>query len=218
MNIKNKLDWRGKLLASYIFSDIIKAAVFLPFEARKQRIQLCQDFNQIGIGNLMKYASRAFIPMVIRDIIFRVVTLGSFLNQLQITHKPVLKYDLEEIKDFIKRKEKNREKYSVSYFMDYSTFQIHSKLQLILLNLITCSIVATILTQPIDVIITKILTQTRFKYKGLISSYFIIAREEGHKKLFYSGLSARMSFNTLSAMTVFMMYDNIIKSIKAYYE
>ena len=217
-NINNRLDWKGKLVTAYILSDIIKVSVFLPFEARKQRIQLCQDINAIGMQNFTRFMARAYIPMLVRDIIFRVITLGSFLNQLEVKHKPGLKYSLDEIKEYIRAKEKNKEKVNVSYFMDYSRFQIESKFQMILLNLITCSVVATCITHPIDVIITKILTQTSLKYRGLISSYFVIVREEGFKKLFYSGLSARISFNTLSAMTVFMMYENIVGKIKGLYE
>ncbi len=119
---------------------------------------------------------------------------------------------------YIKQKERSNEKINVSYFVDYSKFYIHSPYHLILSTLIMSSIVGTVITQPFDVIITKILTQTELKYRGLLSGYFIVVKEEGYKKLFLSGLSVRISFNTLSAMSVFILLENINSSFKKYFE
>ncbi len=214
----SNMDWKAKLISSYILADIVKVSVFLPFEARKQRIQLYHLINEIGVKNYSNYMMRAFFPMILRDAIFRIITLGAFLKKLNVHHQPTLKYKLNDIKEYIRTKEKSGQKVNVSYFMDYSRFHIYSPFPTILLNLVFCSVFATIITQPIDVIITKILTQTRLKYRGLISSYFIIVKEEGLKKLFLSGLSPRISFNTLSAMTVFLMYENINSKIRDFYE
>ena len=81
-----------------------------------------------------------------------------------------------------------------------------------------CTAIATFITQPIDVISTKILTQTRLKYKGIFSGFKLVIQEEGYKKLFLAGLSVRISFNMLSAMSVMLLFENINYYIKKYYE
>jgi len=209
-------NWKAKIIMSYICSDVIKTTVFLPFESRKQRLQMHQ--TDLGIFTISKNAFRAFIPMIARDIIFRIITLGSFLNSLNIEHKPTLKYKLSEIRELIKESEKKGEKLNVSFFMDYSKFNIYSTFPLIFFNLVICTIVATIVTHPTDVVITKILTQTRPKYKGLIQGIGIISKEDSYKKLFFSGLSVRISFNILSAMTVLVLLDTFNNSINNFYE
>jgi hypothetical protein len=118
------MDWKAKLISSYILADIVKVSVFLPFEARKQRIQMYHVINDLGKKNYSNYMMRAFIPMVLRDTIFRIITLGAFLKQLNVHHQPTLKYKLNDIKDYIRTKEKSGQKVNVSYFMDYSRFHI----------------------------------------------------------------------------------------------
>lgn len=210
-------NWKAKIIVSFLLSDIAKATVFLPFEARKQRIQLGQKVADLGVGDISKYMLRAYFPMVIKDVIFRIVILSSFLFTLNVEHKPVLKYNLSEIKELIHHHEQKKERVNVSYFMDYSKFNIYSPFHYILINLVLCTVAATVITHPLDVIATKILTQTRLKYKGLFQSYSLIAKEEGIKKLFYSGLSVRISFNLFSAMNVLILYEGFNSKIQKYY-
>jgi hypothetical protein len=206
------------MIWSYVLSDFVKSTVFLPFEARKQRIQLAHSSLDIIFPNVFKYMLRAYPALLIRDTIFRVITFSSFLNSLNVEHKPRLKYNLEEIRDYIKIKEKQGEKYNVSYFMDYSKFNITSPFSHIMLNLLLCTVVATVITHPLDVIITKMLTQTRLKYKGIIQSFRLISKEENYKKLFFSGLSVRFSFNMLSAMSVLVFYESMVNYFNKYFE
>ena len=174
--------------------------------------------TEMGINDISKYMLRALCPLLLRDIIFRIVTLGFFLNNLNVEHKPKLKYNLSEIRDYIKLKENNKEKFNVSYFMDYSTFHIYSPFLQIISNLILCTVVGTVITHPLDVIATRILTQTRLKYRGVIQSFKLILKEEGYNKLYRSGLNVRISFNLFSAMSVFLLYENLHKTIKGYYD
>lgn len=211
-------NWKGKMIISYILSDIVKTTIFLPFEARKQRLQLYHKTNDITISNVSRYMLRAYFPMILRDIIFRTITLGTFLNSLNVEHQPKLKYNLNEIRDFIKIKENEGERIQPSSFMDFSKFYVISPFPVVMANLVSCTIAATLITHPLDVIVTKIMTQTRLKYRGLFQSFKLIAKEEGHKKLFVSGLSFRVTFNILSSMTVFILYENMINFVKKYYE
>jgi len=205
--ILNSLTWKGKIITSYIFSDIFKLAVFLPFEARKQRIQMSQI--NMTLSETLKYSWRAYPTLFVRDIVFRTVTIGSFLNNLNLEHTPQLKYKMEDIRDYISMKEKAGEKVKYNYFLDYSKISIYSKVNQIFINLIFSTIIGTILSQPFDTIGTKMLTQTRLKYKGLFQSYSLIMKEESFKKLIFSGLSFRVSFNLLSGTLVMFSYEKL---------
>lgn len=203
---------------SFLLSDLVKTTIFLPFEARKQRIQLYHSLSEIKLSTVANFMVRAYFPMILRDSIFRVITLGTFLNSLNVEHKPTLKYNLGEIRDFIKLKSEQGEKISFHYFIDYSKFNIRNPPNIILIKMLFCTLIATVITHPLDVITTKMLTQTRLKYKGLFQSYNLILKEEGSKKLFMSGLSLRCSFNMISAMVVLVMYEGLCNHLNKYYE
>ena len=214
--ILSKLTWKGKIICSYIFSDIFKLAVFLPFEARKQKIQMFQKkFNLKEIFNL---SLRAYPSLLIRDLIFRTITIGSFLNNLSVDHTPQLKYKIEDIRDYIKMKEKAGEKIKYNYFLDFSKISIYSSVQAVYLNLIFSTMLGTIISHPFDTIATKILTQTRVKYKGLFHAYKVVMKEETFKKLVFSGLSFRCSFNLLSGTVVMFSYEKMNMIIFNYYD
>lgn len=215
-NFVNNLTWKGKFVVSYMFCDIVKLAVFLPFEARKQRIQMYQ--KDIQFNEMLKYTWRAYPPLLIRDLVFRTVTLGSFLNNINLEHSPKLKYKMEDIRDYIHMKEKAGEKVRYNYFLDYSKLSIYSTVQAVYLNLIFSTIIGTVISHPFDTIATKILTQTRLKYKGLFQAYKLIIKEESFKKLLFSGLSMRTSFNLLSGSVVIFSYEKMNMVIDNYYE
>lgn len=209
------LNWRGKIILSYIFSDFIKTTIFLPFEARKQRIQMSQNIGEIGPPKLFSCIMRAYFPLLLRDAIFRIITLGSFMNTLVVEHKPILKYDLGTIRDFIHIKEQKNEQVKVSYFVDYSKFVVYSPFKFVYFNLVLCTIIATLVTHPLDLIVTKMLTQTQPKYKNLIQSYNLIVKQEGVKKLFLSGFSVRLTFNILSAFCTFFLFETFESRLKS---
>jgi len=174
--------------------------------------------NNFKISEMIKYTLRAYPTLLIRDVIFRIVTVGTFLNNLNLEHKPQLKYKMSDIRDYIKMKEEMGEKVRYNYFLDYSKISIYSKVQLIFLNLIISTIIGTVVSHPFDTIGTKMLTQTRLKYKGVIQSYKLILKEESIKKLFLSGLSFRVSFNLLSGTFVMFSYEKFNEIIFNYYD
>jgi hypothetical protein len=208
------LNWKSKLLLSYVCADFAKAAVFLPFEARKQRIQMFHNFADLKLTTMSQFMLRGYTPMIIRDILFRIISFGSYIQFLNVEHKPALKYKLDDIQQYIRQKQKRGEAVDGSVFLDHSKFQMKSSFNSIFANLLFCTVIATFVTQPLDVITTKILTQTRLKYRGIVSSYSIIIEEEGIKKLFMSGLGVRCSFNVLSSMSVLLFYDNLVNYFK----
>lgn len=163
------------------------------------------------IGNFML---RAYIPLVLRDVIFRIVSFGSFVQLLSVDYKPKLKYKIDDINHYIRQKQRSGEYVDGSVFVDHSELFIKSSFNSIFANLVISTIFATFVTQPLDIITTKILTQTRLKYKGIFNAYNTIIEEEGIKKLFFSGLGVRCSFNILSSMSVLLLYNKLVKYFK----
>ena len=170
------------------------------------------------LSETLKYAWRAYPPLLIRDLIFRTVTIGSFLNNLNLNHSPQLKHKMEDIRDYIKMKEDMGEKVRYNYFLDYSKISIYSSVPQIFLNLIFSTILGTVLSQPFDTIGTKMLTQTRLKYRGLFQSYKLILKEESFKKLVFTGLSFRVSFNLLSGTFVIFSYEKLNSIVFSQYD
>jgi len=75
--------------------------------------------------------------------------------------------------------------------------------------LIAANFIGTLLTNPIDVCLTKILTQTQkegAKYTGLINALQTVAKEEGRHK-FLSGLHPRFMFNLMNGFMFLFIYD-----------
>jgi len=172
----------------------------------------------VTLGETLKYAWRAYPPLFIRDVIFRTVTIGSFLNNLNVDHTPQLKYKMEDIRDYIKMKEDMGERVRYNYFLDYSKISIYSTIPQVFLNLIFSTIIGTILSHPFDTIGTKMLTQTRLKYRGIFQSYKLIMKEESFRKLVFSGLSFRTSFNLLSGTLVMFSYEKFNTIVFNYYD
>ena len=115
-------------------------------------------------------------------------------------------------------KEDIGEKVRYNYFLDYSKISIYSSVPQIFLNLIFSTILGTVLSQPFDTIGTKMLTQTRLKYRGLFQSYKLILKEESFKKLVFTGLSFRVSFNLLSGTFVIFSYEKLNSIVFSQYD
>jgi len=83
--------------------------------------------------------------------------------------------------------------------------------------LVIGNFVATLVTNPIDVVLSKMLTQhpndvNKVKYKGLIASLKTVYAEEGVWK-FASGLHPRFMFNLFGAFMYLFMYNRFIETV-----
>ena len=76
--------------------------------------------------------------------------------------------------------------------------------------LIVANFVGTLLSNPMDVCLTKILTQNQKgedpKYTGLIQALRTVSKEEGNHK-FLSGLHPRFMFNLMNGFMFLFIYD-----------
>jgi len=88
------------------------------------------------------------------------------------------------------------------------------------LTLLLCgNLVATLLTNPFDVCLSKIATQQLQqpgnvrKYTGFFNCLSTVYREEGLKKLFLGGIHPRFMFNTFNGVMFLFIYDRFIASL-----
>lgn len=91
--------------------------------------------------------------------------------------------------------------------------------------LILANLFGTALTNPIDVSLTKILTQNQVeagktlpaKYTGLIQTLRTVYKEEGPQK-FLSGLHPRFMFNLINGFMFLFIYDRFTHYLSTIYE
>ena len=99
-------------------------------------------------------------------------------------------------------------------FMDYHSYKINTQMQTRFLLMLYANLVATILTNPIDVCMTKIMTQQERKYTGLINCLLKVYREEGANK-FLAGIHPRFMFNAMNGIMFLYLYE---QTVSKYYD
>ena len=82
--------------------------------------------------------------------------------------------------------------------------------------LLLANLIGTLITNPIDVCLSKILTQTSKepKYTGLINALKTVYKEEGAWK-FLSGAHPRFMFNMVNGLMFLFIYDRFTFYINA---
>ena len=78
--------------------------------------------------------------------------------------------------------------------------------------MVLASLLGTVITNPIDVCLTKILTQQERKYNGLLDCMKTVYREEGAWK-FLSGVHPRFMLNMFNGALFLFVYDRFIQKI-----
>ena len=83
-----------------------------------------------------------------------------------------------------------------------------------LTSLIFANAVATLLTNPFDVVLSKIATQqpihpasNKLKYSGFINCMRSVYKEEGWRKLALGGIHPRFMFNMFNGFLFLFVYD-----------
>lgn len=82
----------------FLISDIAASLTRFPFEARKQMVQMAN--YDIKLNILMRNAYLGMVPLMIRDVSFRFMILGSYYATTNIDHKPKLKYSVNQMLNF----------------------------------------------------------------------------------------------------------------------
>jgi hypothetical protein len=84
----------------YLASDVVASVFRLPFETRKQLVQMSN--YDIDLKVIMRNSYYGIIPLVVRDVAFRAIILSTYYSTTQIEHKPVLRYSIPEIVHYMK--------------------------------------------------------------------------------------------------------------------
>jgi hypothetical protein len=89
---------------------------------------------------------------------------------------------------------------------------VKTKIHVRYLYMIIANLFATVLTNPIDICLSKMLTQQTPKYSGFFNCLATVYREEGPKK-FISGLHPRVMLNFFNGILYLYVYDRFVQSV-----
>jgi hypothetical protein len=96
------MDFRAKNMMIYMTSDVLASFSRLPFECRKQLLQMAN--YDIDLKLIMRNSYCGLMPLMARDVCFRGIILGSYYATTDIEHRPVLRYSIPQIVDFMKQR------------------------------------------------------------------------------------------------------------------
>ena len=182
------------------------------------------------IGELGRAAAVCWFPLMMRDVLFRSMIIGSYYATTDIRHKPVQKYTMPQIVDFMKqRRAQNRARgeplethNQLSYlFYEFHNYDVQSKMTTRISLLILSNLFATLVTNPFDVCLTKLATQQRvqpqnkWKYAGFVDCLRTVFREEGWRKLMLGGIHPRFMFNAFNGLMFLFIYDRFVHEINS---
>lgn len=171
-------------LFAHSLGDMASLPCRIFFDAKKQFLQM--NHVKYDFWQVMKACKLGFLPMLIRDTIFR--TVFNCANYLILYGH-----------------------YYYSYWKNPRLADIYAYESRLTSNqkvgsLLMATIIAAILSNPFDVVATKIMTQQYEKYTGMVDCIKTVAREETVKKLWLSGFGARTAFFAINGYVVINYY------------
>lgn len=83
-------------------SDFCATFVRLPFETRKQLVQMAN--YDIDLKVIFRNGSAALVPMMFRDVSYRLIVQSIYYSMITIEHRPMLKYSVPQIMDFMRQR------------------------------------------------------------------------------------------------------------------
>jgi hypothetical protein len=210
-----EVDFRLKNYLIYSCSDFWASFMRIFFESRKQLIQMCN--SDITMGQISRAWYLGITPLIIRDFMFRSTLLGVLaMRVIDIEwQKPELKYSFSEMIRYVNHWRENGEpeatlRSKMYLFVDYHNYKISTPMHFRFLWMLFANLLGTILTNPIDVCLTKIVTQKERKYSGLINCLKTVYKEEGWRKLCFGGIHPRFMFNLINGTMFLYLYDQVI--------
>ena len=223
-------DFRAKNILIYAASDFVGSFAKVQFEVRKQLIQMwTKDASLTHIANATK---AAWFPLMMRDVTFRAIILTSFYATTDVEHNPIQKYSMPQIVDFMKqRRELNTARgeplethQQLSHmFFEFHNYEIKTKITTRLIQMLFANLVGTLITNPFDVVLTKLATQQllppdetgkrKMKYSGFWNCLTTVHKEEGWRKLWLGGLHPRFMFNWFNGIMFLFIYDRYVASL-----
>ena len=154
-------DFRIKNMIIFTSSDFCATFARLPFETRKQLVQMAN--YDIDLKVIFRNGSAALMPLMFRDVSYRFIVQSIYYGLLTIEHKPTLKYTVPQIMDFMRQRrmqgytdDKLAEMHGTFY--EYHNYSVKTNFTTRLTLMILASAFATLVTNPVDVCLSKILT------------------------------------------------------------
>ena len=102
-------------------------------------------------------------------------------------------------------------------FYEFHNYKIHTKITTRLTFLILANMFGTLLTNPLDVALSKMATQQKqasgWKYTNVFQTIRTVQREEGIRKLWLGGIHPRFMFNMINGVLFLFIYDRFIVQI-----
>ena len=93
-------DFRVKNTFIFTCSDFAATFVRLPFETRKQLVQMANyDIDMKVISRNLRIG---LLPLMMRDVTYRFIIQTSYYLTTSIEHKPALRYSVPQIMDFMR--------------------------------------------------------------------------------------------------------------------
>lgn len=186
MNAYNKSPFKHfqENLMAHSIGDMASLPCRIFFDAKKQFIQMAHlEYN---IWQVLKACKLGFMPLLLRDTIFR-ITFNC------VNH--VLTYA----------------RYYYYWFANPNAVNIYDYEARIGSNqkvgaMLTSTLVAAVLSNPFDVVATKIMTQQYDKYTGMMDCIRTVIKEESAKKLWLSGYGMRVGFFAANGYVVLNFY------------
>lgn len=186
-----------KSLLALTFGEMLSSPLRLTFEVKKQILQI--NGGALKAREYLTKIRQSFMPSLLRDVLFRFnynLFFYVFLFHRYYLFKLSLLFDSSNIQE----NNYNKIYYSKITYSDQLTAMIFG------------SLASLVISNPLDVINTKIVTQQYPKYGSFWECAKTVYREEGYKKLFFSGYWARSSFHCFQAVVVFNLYTKIKES------
>jgi len=116
-----------------------------------------------SIGSMMYASYLGWFPLMFRDVAFRAILLGAYYGTTEIQHRPVMKYTVPQIVDIMRQRRAQGHEESIediSYlFYDFHNYDVKTRIHVRYALLVLANLVATVVTNPIDVCLSKLLTQ-----------------------------------------------------------
>ena len=171
-------------LLAHTTGDVASLPFRIFFDAKKQFLQL--NHTQYDFWQVMKACRVGFLPILIRDLIFR--TTFNCVNHAFLYSKYYL-YRL-------KRPE----------VVDITSYETKMTSDRRVGSLLFSTLIAALISNPFDVVAVKIMTQQYPKYTGMLHCFKTVAKEETTKKLWLSGFAARTAFFAINGYIVLNYY------------
>ena len=147
----------------------------------------------------------AYLPFVLRDIIFRGV-FESFYHSV-VFYEYYSKLRGQRTIGILTQD-------TLGAQLQYeASQQIHRRSGLFLISVV----LASLITHPLDMVSTRLIIQQKPAYSGMLDCFRTIIKEEGWKKLCFSGLGPRSGFMMVHGSLVMALTPRIMPIIRDAY-